>query len=139
MSIAGIWEKLKGYAARIPDGMVTIAIVVLAATGSFGLGYLSGTENGEGEIQIEQRPTKEVLPAAAAAAGTHGISSSDTDSAPPPIAAGGQYVASKKGSKYHFPWCPGAKAMSEENKIYFANKEEAEAAGYTPASNCKGI
>ncbi len=29
--------------------------------------------------------------------------------------------------------------MSPENKIWFTTKEEAEAAGFTPAANCKGL
>lgn len=49
------------------------------------------------------------------------------------------YVASKGGTKYHLPWCPGAKRIKEENKVWFATKSDAEKAGYTPASNCKGI
>ena len=48
-------------------------------------------------------------------------------------------VASKNGTKYHLPWCAGAQQMNEENKIYFASRREAEAAGYTPAANCKGL
>jgi hypothetical protein len=51
----------------------------------------------------------------------------------------GGYVASKNGTKYHLPWCGSAKQIKEENKIWFSTKAEAEAAGYTPASNCKGI
>ncbi len=51
----------------------------------------------------------------------------------------GEYVASKSGTKYHLPWCPGAGQIKEENKIWFKSKEEAERAGYTPAANCKGI
>ncbi len=51
----------------------------------------------------------------------------------------GKYVASKKGTKYHLPWCGGAKQITEANKIWFVSKEDAEKAGYTPASNCKGI
>jgi hypothetical protein len=50
-----------------------------------------------------------------------------------------QYVASKNGTKYHLPWCAGAQQIKEENKIWFDSKDEAERAGYTPASNCKGI
>jgi hypothetical protein len=50
-----------------------------------------------------------------------------------------QYVGSKNGTKYHLTTCPGAKQIKEENKVYFASKEEAQKAGYTPASNCKGI
>ncbi len=48
-------------------------------------------------------------------------------------------VGSKNGTKYHYPWCAGAKQISEKNKITFNSIEEARAAGYTPASNCKGL
>ena len=50
-----------------------------------------------------------------------------------------QYVASRNGTKYHFPWCSGAKRIKAENLIYFKTKEDAERAGYGPASNCKGL
>jgi len=49
------------------------------------------------------------------------------------------YVVSKNGARYHYPWCSGAQSIKEENKIWFDTKEEAEAAGYTPAANCKGL
>ncbi|MDO8555401.1 MAG: hypothetical protein Q7R75_02450, partial [bacterium] len=51
----------------------------------------------------------------------------------------GLLVASKTGVKYHFPWCSGALRIKEENKVWFKSREEAEKAGYTPASNCKGL
>ena len=49
------------------------------------------------------------------------------------------FVASKNGTKYHYPWCSGALNIKEENKMWFSTKEEAEKSGYTPASNCKGL
>jgi len=51
----------------------------------------------------------------------------------------GAVVASKSGTKYHYPWCAGAKQISAKNLITFNSIEEARAAGYTPASNCKGL
>ncbi len=51
----------------------------------------------------------------------------------------GKYVASRGGTTYHLLTCSGAKRISEKNKIYFQNKEEAERFGYKPAKNCKGI
>ena len=51
----------------------------------------------------------------------------------------GQYVASKNGTSYHFPWCPGAQKIKEENKIWFQTKKEAESGGYKPAGNCPGL
>lgn len=52
---------------------------------------------------------------------------------------GKQYVASKNGKVFHLPWCPGAKRIKEENKIWFSSKEEALALGLKPAANCDGI
>jgi hypothetical protein len=51
----------------------------------------------------------------------------------------GMIVASKNGTKYHYPWCAGAKKIAEKNKIFFKSVEEAKAKGYTRASNCKGL
>jgi hypothetical protein len=56
------------------------------------------------------------------------------ESAPP-----GRYVASKNGSAYHYPWCPGALKIKEANKLWFRTREEAEAKGYKPAGNCPGL
>src|SRR3989344_5044097 len=44
-----------------------------------------------------------------------------------------QVVGSKNSTKYHYPWCAGAKQISEQNKITFNSIEEARAEGYTPA------
>lgn len=48
-------------------------------------------------------------------------------------------VASKSGAKYHYPWCGGAKTISENNKIIFPTNSAAREAGYEPAKNCKGL
>ncbi len=48
-------------------------------------------------------------------------------------------IASKTGTKYHFPWCSGALSIREDNKLYFASALLAQEAGYTPAGNCKGL
>lgn len=55
------------------------------------------------------------------------------------LAAGILYVASKNGTSYHLPTCPGAKQIKSENKIEFNSKKEAEKAGYKPAANCQGL
>ena len=49
------------------------------------------------------------------------------------------YIASKNGTSYHLPTCPGAKQIKPENKIEFTSKEEAESRGYKPAANCPGL
>lgn len=57
----------------------------------------------------------------------------------PQEAENSAYVASKNGTKYHLPWCPGASQMKEENKVWFATVADARAAGYEPAANCPGL
>lgn len=131
----------KGGELRVSSGSLLAIAAVLACTGCFGLGFLAGKEAGGGDIIIQEpsvsAPTEEVssVPKSSQLASP----SAALTSPPPATSPGGQYVASKSGSKYHLPWCPGAKQMKEENKIYFSSKEEAEAAGYAPAANCKGI
>lgn len=46
-----------------------------------------------------------------------------------------QFVASKSGSKYHWPWCSFAERIKEENRIYFGSEQEAQAAGYSRCSS----
>lgn len=48
-------------------------------------------------------------------------------------------VVSRSGTKYHLLNCPGASQIKEENKVYFDSKEQAAAAGYSPAANCPGL
>lgn len=51
----------------------------------------------------------------------------------------GTVVASKNGTKYHLPSCPGAGQIKEENKVWFESSAAAVAAGYSPAANCPGL
>lgn len=48
-----------------------------------------------------------------------------------------EVVTSSKGTKYHYSHCPGAKQISEKNRITFQSAAAAEAAGFTLAANCK--
>jgi len=51
--------------------------------------------------------------------------------------AGGRVVASKNGTKYHYPWCAGASQIKEENKIWYESELQAQQAGLTKAKNCQ--
>ncbi len=104
--------------------LILVFVVILTSVAGFGLGRLSRIRELKTPIMIEEnsKPGFEVNTAA--------VSN---------IVSSGQFVASKNGSKYHFPWCSGAQSIKEENKIWFNSREEAEKAGYEPASNCKGL
>ncbi len=47
------------------------------------------------------------------------------------------FFASNRGSKYYSIGCSGGKTIKQENRIYFATREEAEKAGYELSSSCR--
>jgi hypothetical protein len=116
----------------------TPAIFILVAVLAFGLGRISRIEDHREPIVIESLP---LVAAVATIAGEPSPSPPPPAAVvqtPPPASQGG-YVASKSGAKYHLVTCGSAKSIKEENRIYFSTKQAAEAAGYEPAKNCKGI
>lgn len=132
MSIQDIPLKIKHFLAD--DAVFTAGLLLLVGVASFGLGRQSVLEvRTENHIPANnQSATAAVSPSV----GTEpDIPPESLDEMNTPV----QYVASKNSDKYHLPWCSGAARISETNKIYFSSKAEAEAAGYQPASNCKGI
>jgi len=136
-SIQEMFDKFK-YLLK-DDAFFYGSLIVLVAVISFGLGRWSvasmvptNAEKAQNTIQINQ--------SAAIPVATEAQYSSTTPTVTTPlIATEPQYVGSRSGTKYHLLWCPGAKQIKEENKVFFATKEEALKAGYTPAANCKGI
>jgi endonuclease YncB( thermonuclease family)/methylphosphotriester-DNA--protein-cysteine methyltransferase len=46
-------------------------------------------------------------------------------------------IGNKNSKKYHLSNCPGYNQVSEKNRVIFKSAEEAEAAGYTKAGNCR--
>lgn len=127
--------KGKALLARIPDGALLAGAIILASAFSFGLGLIAGRDTREGNLSIEQLPlTASALPGTAAPRAPE-----SPEAAPASLPAGGQYVASKNGTKYYLPTCGTAKRINDDNKVWFDTKEEAEAAGFTPAANCPGL
>ncbi len=131
------------------------AMLLLTGTLCFGLGTLAARHNRPAgdTLWIEQLPPEELpgsISADSSAIGRGNVPEEAAEAAPGggPAAAGaasatdassGAYVASKNGTRYYLPRCGGVSRIKEENKVWFATKSEAEAAGYTPAANCDGI
>lgn len=122
--IPNIRQKIKRVRREVWDDLFIAALVILVGLSAFALGRLSVLNEADGGFQIVYPDERDPMVAAA-------VLGAD--------APRGDYVASKSGTKYHFTWCPGAQSIKEENKIFFATKEEAERAGYGPAANCKGM
>ena len=59
---------------------------------------------------------------------------------PPEVTNGvtaGAIIGNKNSKVYHKPGCAGYNSVSEKNRVFFKSVEEAEAAGYKRAGNCK--
>lgn len=110
-----------------------LALLVLTALASFGLGRLSFYEKNKEPLEIK------FSQGAASAPSVLGIETKPGQPETGIKESGGAVVGSKNSNKYHYPWCSGAKRISEANKITFASIEEAKTAGYSPAGNCKGL
>lgn len=110
-------ESIKKFKDFVGQDFFILALFLLSTTISFSLGYLAAKDEYKEEVRID----------------TSAMVSATTEE--------GErvYVASVTGTKYHFPWCSGAQRIKEENQIWFSSKEDAELAGYEPATNCPGL
>lgn len=118
----GLFTGPNGKIGSVSKDILFVVALVLSSTASFGLGVLAGREGIPGEVRIEQQEAAVIVVLE-----------------PEPLPSGGQYVGSKSGTKYYLPWCGTAKRIKDENKVWFATKEDAEKAGYEPGKNCKGL
>lgn len=142
-----MWEKVKYWVGDNKADLLAALIIVLVSIASFGLGRLSAIWPAKKPIQITQE-WDGGLSGATTSQGVRSPSGGQNRPQETPLGQGGvigsipdgmQYVGSKSGSAYHYPWCSGAQRIKEENKIWFATKEEAAAKGYKPAGNCPGL
>jgi len=139
VSIQEVGQRIKGFA--LGERAALSILLVLVAAASFMLGRLSSDGSGRNVVgdtkaalvvstTLPPQVVSNEVATTSKEVGVAGESSAKVQ---------GAYVASRKGTKYHLPWCSGARTISEENKLWFTTKEEAEAAGFTPAKNCKGL
>lgn len=123
-------------------------VIVLVSVIAFSLGRISGLQDKKPPVRIisdnspltlllqQERGTEQTE---SASVSTLQNTAAAAVSSPSTTSQSGQVVASKNGTKYHYPWCAGAKQISAQNLITFNSIEEARAKGYTPATNCKGL
>jgi hypothetical protein len=133
-------QNLSDRARRLiaDDSFFFAVLIVLVALTSFGLGRWSALENSPLRGSREASPAI-VIKSIATSSSSIATKATTTQTVTPAPKLEPKYVGSRSGTKYHLLWCPGAKTIKESNKVYFASKEEAERAGYSPAANCKGI
>ena len=119
-------------------------VIILIAVIAFSLGKTFGLQEKRPEVKIINEAQTNSASVnkpqnTAAAASAVSTSQSAVQTVVSPVSSGGQVVASRNGTKYHYPWCAGAKQISAKNLVTYSSIEEARAAGLTPAANCKGL
>ncbi|MEK7208885.1 MAG: hypothetical protein AAB677_01340 [Patescibacteria group bacterium] len=127
ISLKNYWEKIKSGLIRRKGGVVIVNFFLIAGL-SFGLGRLTKLKEAREPIRIEIDNL---------ATTTMGLTTNNQRQSASSVNS--TFVGSKNGTKYHYPWCPGAVRIKEENKVWFTTVEDARRAGYTPAANCPGL
>lgn len=117
------YKRLKDWFWTHEKDVFIALLMILTSSLSYGLGRLSKIEANRLPVTITaptSSPIKLVNPPAVA----------ENDN---------RLVASKKGTKYYFPWCGGRGTIKAENRIYFVTEQAALAAGLTRAGNCSSV
>jgi hypothetical protein len=121
-------EKIKQFIeSEKGKDILIVIIVIFVGLGSFELGRLSIESPSSLKIisnQGSQQNTDQTANVISATGSTNATSSGKT------------FFASSKGSKYYSISCAAGKTIKQENRVYFATGEEAQAAGYTLSSAC---
>jgi len=136
MNINYLKEKIKSFIKLVDrKDIITALIIIFVAFSSFGLGRLSKIEENKEDINIIYPPNyKQMLTANVSQSLNTGVEEGSKTVSD----EGNQTIlASKNGTKYYFTWCSGVSRIKEENKIWFANEQEAQMRGLTKSSTCK--
>jgi len=122
----GEWTRRNQADIAIAVGFILVALI------AFGAGRLSAPPITKNPIIIDQ-------PIATSSVSILGsvsqpLNSPKGDSLADNLMANakGLFVASKGGTKYHWPWCSWGERIKEANKVWFNSENEAKAAGYSP-------
>lgn len=125
-------EKIKQFLeSEKGKDILTVIIVILVGLGSFELGRLSKSNQNPG-IKIEY-PSQNNEQEANVLSSVEKMSRTVLDTKAIPKT----FFASSKGSKYYSIGCSAGKTIKQENRIYFATREEAERVGYELSSSCQ--
>ena len=125
----GDWLKRNQADIAIVLGFVLVALI------AFGAGRLSAPEIVRNPIIIDESGAANIFCAVSQAINN---GAGDTVGAPTVLTGQGLteglFLASKGGTKYHWPWCSYAKNIKETNQKWFNSESEAQAAGYSPCA-----
>ena len=127
---------MRDFLEQYRQDVFLAAGIALVAFTAFGLGRATAPLGEKGELRVQELP----LEASVRAPEIAGDGDIEEGGGVLPLSGtAGAFVASKNGTRYYLPECSGVNRIKEENRIWFANEEEALAEGYTPAKNCPGL
>lgn len=134
----------KGFEGFLNGPYFIVCIIILVAISAFCMGRFWSFNNNKEPVRLIDNSSKTIdsqkTTTTSASKPTSSIKKSQTATVVNTVVGDDtEVVASKNGTKYHLPTCPGAKQISEANKITFPSIAAARSAGYTPALNCKGL
>ena len=109
-------------------GLSVACVVGLGILGMVLFGGSGDTKQPVKGIEVVQTDASSIKPSKISNVVKAGSSTSATP---------GSFVASKQGKKYFPVDCGTAKAIKEENKVYFGSETEAVSAGYERSLTCK--
>lgn len=132
LMLAETVEKVKVWFNEKQNDLSIAAIIFLIGMASFGLGKLYFLWPTKTPLVVRNDSGELENP-------VHAQVTSSAEEVPTNALLPGKFVASKNGTLYHFPWCPGAQKISDKNKIWFQTADEAKNKGYKPAANCPGL
>ncbi len=129
-------EKIKQFIeSEKGKDILIVIIVILVGLGSFELGRLS-KETGSSGVKIEY-PNQDLQQSINRPANIiSATESTNTKITQNSNSTGKTFFASNRGSKYYTISCSAGKTIKQENRVYFATREEAQRAGYTLSSSC---
>lgn len=129
------WGIVKNWLTDNQADIVLVIGIILIALISFGLGWLSAPKNAENNsVIIEDKGAGAILDNAGQ--GSDSVKNTEkqktaNEQTTTANEQQGIIVASKNGTKYHWPWCSWAKKIKPENQVWFKSEAEAKQAGYT--------
>lgn len=130
-------EKIKQFMeSKQGKNILVILIVILTGLASFELGRLSKSDSSSG-IKIEYPPEMANVISAANSPTATKATKTILPTLPLNTTTEKNFFASNRGNKYYPVGCGAGNTIKQENRIYFATSDLAEAAGYELSSSCK--
>jgi len=126
----GDWIRRNQADIAIVVGFVLIAVI------AFGAGRLSAPEIVRNPIVIEEPNSSSSAVIFNNVSQSLGATAGESAAMPlaNQAAAKGLFVASRGGTKYHWPWCTYGQKIKLENQVWFNREKEAQTAGYSPCA-----